>query len=67
MFYLTFDFNSDGIFVFPRVDLHNKILISSQNSDLEKSASSTWGQNFRGLAGGRGECYQAQNQYVTFQ
>ena len=41
MFYLTFDFNSDGIFVFPRVDLHNKILISSQNSDLEKSASST--------------------------
>ena len=35
------DFNSDAIFVFPRVDLHNKILISSQNSDLEKSASST--------------------------
>ena len=41
MFYLTLNFNSDAIFVFPRVDLHNKILISSQNSDLEKSASST--------------------------
>ena len=41
MFYLTLDFNSDAIFVFPRVDLHNKILISSQNSDLKKSASST--------------------------
>ena len=41
MFYLTLDFNSDAIFVFPRVDLHNNILISSQNSDLEKSASST--------------------------
>ena len=35
------DFNSDAIFVFPMVDLHNRILISSQNSDLEKSASST--------------------------
>ena len=41
MFYFMLDFNSDAIFVFPRVDLHNKILISSQNSDLEKSASST--------------------------
>ena len=41
MFYLTLDFNENAIFVFPRVDLHNKILISSQNSDLEKSASST--------------------------
>ena len=41
MFYLTLDFNSDAIFVFPGVDLHNRILISSQNSDLEKSASST--------------------------
>ena len=41
MFCLTLNFNSDAIFVFPRVDLHNKILISSQNSDLEKSASST--------------------------
>ena len=41
MFYLTLDFNSDAIFVFPRVDLYNRILISSQNSDLEKSASST--------------------------
>ena len=41
MFYFTLNFNYDAIFVFPRVDLHNKILISSQNSDLEKSASST--------------------------
>ena len=41
MFYLTLDFNSDAIFVFPRVDLHNKILISSQNSDLGFSTSST--------------------------
>ena len=29
------------IFVFPRVDLQIKILISSQIADLEKSASST--------------------------
>ena len=41
MFYLTLNFNSDAIFVFPRVDLHNKILISSKNFDLEKLASST--------------------------
>ena len=41
MFYFMLDFNSDAIFVFPMVDLHNRILISSQNSDLEKSASST--------------------------
>ena len=41
MFYLTLNINSDAIFVFPRVDLHNKILISSQNSDLEKLASCT--------------------------
>ena len=40
MFYLTLDFNSDVIFVFLRVDLHNKILISSKNFDLEKLASS---------------------------
>ena len=32
---------SDAIFVFAVVDLHNRILISSQNSNLEKSASST--------------------------
>ena len=51
MFYLTLNFNSDAIFVFPRVDLHNKILISSQNSDLEKSASSTARPKPWGLVG----------------
>ena len=35
------DFNSNAIFELPDIDLHNRILISSQNSDLEKSASST--------------------------
>ena len=35
------DSNKNAIFVIPRVDLHNRILISSQNSDLKKSASST--------------------------
>ena len=33
--------NSDAIFVFPGVDLYNRILISSQNSDLGFSTSST--------------------------
>ena len=31
---------SDVIFVFPEVDLYNRILISSQNSDLKKPTSS---------------------------
>ena len=35
------DFNSNAIFELPDIDLHNRILISSQNSDLKKSASST--------------------------
>ena len=35
------DINSDANFVFPRVDLYNKILISSRNSDLGFSTSST--------------------------
>ena len=39
------NFNSDAIFVFPGVDLYNRILISSQNSDLKISASST-SENF---------------------
>ena len=64
MFYLKFDFNSDDIFVFPRVELHNKILISSQNSDLEKSASSTarpklqrpWGRRGMDLQTGNSTC-----------
>ena len=33
--------NSDAIFVFAEVDLYNRILISSQNSDLQFSTSST--------------------------
>ena len=41
MFYLTSNSNSDVIFVFPGVDLYNRILILSQNSDLEFSTSST--------------------------
>ena len=40
MFYLASNSNSDAIFVFPGVDLYNRILISNQNSDLKKSASS---------------------------
>ena len=40
-FCLSRNSNSDGIFVFPVVDLYNRILISSQNSDLEFSTSST--------------------------
>ena len=35
------DFNSNAIFGLPDIDLHNRILISSQNSDLKKSTSST--------------------------
>ena len=35
------DFNSNAIFELPDIDLHNRILISSRNSDLKKSASST--------------------------
>lgn len=38
-FFLTT--NSDVIFVIPWVDLHDIILISSKNSNLEKSTSST--------------------------
>ena len=41
MFYLSSKSNSDAIFVFLGVDLYNRILISSQNSNLEISASST--------------------------
>ena len=41
MFHLASNSNSDAIFVFPGVDLYNRILISSQNSDLEFSTSST--------------------------
>ena len=41
MFHLVSNSNSDVIFVFPEVDLHNRILISSQNSDLGFSTSST--------------------------
>ena len=37
----TLDFNSDAIFELPDIDLDNRILISSQNSDLKNSASST--------------------------
>ena len=40
-FCLSRNSNSDTIFVFPEVDLYNRILISSQNSDLEFSTSST--------------------------
>ena len=35
------DFNSDAIFELPDIDLDNRILILSQNSDLKKSASIT--------------------------
>ena len=35
------DFYFNAIFELPDIDLHNRILISSQNSDLGKSASST--------------------------
>ena len=35
------DFNSNAIFELPDIDLHNRILISSRNSDLKKSTSST--------------------------
>ena len=41
MFCLPLESDKKAIFVIPMVDLHNRILISSQNSDLEKSASST--------------------------
>ena len=41
MFYLTSNSNSNVIFVFTGVDLYNRILILSQNSDLEFSTSST--------------------------
>ena len=41
MLYLVSKSNSNAIFVFPGVDLYNRILISSQNSDLEFSTSST--------------------------
>ena len=40
-FCLATNSNSDAIFVFPEVDLYNRILIWSQNSDLEFSTSST--------------------------
>ena len=40
MFYLVMDSNSNVIFELPDIDLHNRILISNQNSDLKKSASS---------------------------
>ena len=33
------DFNSNAIFELPDIDLYNRILISSQNSDLEFSTS----------------------------
>ena len=56
MFYFKSDFDSDAIFVFPRVELHNKILISSQNSDLEKLASKLGGQNFGGTGGSLCQC-----------
>ena len=50
MFYLACNFNSDAIFVFPGVDLYNRILISNQNSDLKILVSSThliflWSKN----------------------
>ena len=41
MFHLASNSNSDAIFVFPGVDLDNRILIWSQNSDLKFSTSST--------------------------
>ena len=41
IFCLARNSNSDAIFVFPEVDLYNRILIWSQNSDLEFSTSST--------------------------
>ena len=56
IFCLATNSNSEAIFVFPEVDLHNRILISSQNSDLEKSTSSTarpklWSLGGRPLVG----------------
>ena len=41
MFYLASNSNSNVSFVFPGVDLYNRILISSRNSDLGFSTSST--------------------------
>ena len=41
MFCLVMDSNSNAIFELADIDLHNRILISSQNSDLKKLASST--------------------------
>ena len=41
LFSESLDFNSDAIFELPDIDLDNRILISSQNSDLKKSTSST--------------------------
>ena len=52
-FCLATNSNSDAIFVFPEVDLHNRILISSQNSDLEKSTSSTARPKLWSLGGRR--------------
>ena len=48
------DFNSNAIFELPDIDLHNRILISSRNSDLEKSASSTARPKLWRLWDGRG-------------
>ena len=58
------DFNSNAIFELPDIDLHNRILISSRNSDLEKSASSTarpklqrpWGRRGMDLQTGNSTC-----------
>ena len=41
MFHFAYNSISDAIFVFPGVDLYNRILISSRNSDLGFSTSST--------------------------
>ena len=41
MFYLIMDFNSISIFELPGINLGNRILISSQNTDHKKLASST--------------------------
>ena len=54
-FCLATNSNSDAIFVFPEVDLYNRILISSQNSDLEFSTSSTVeAESLRGLRAASG-------------
>ena len=57
--------NSDAIFVFAVVDLHNRILISSQNSNLENRPPVLRGRNFKPRAGGLCSAKLAGNWYVT--